>query len=84
MKIVCLLGSPRSKGNSSVIAKRFCDTAERFGTEIQSFALNKLTYRGCQGCMSCKTTSEKCLLKDDLAEVLDAIREADVLVSVHP
>jgi len=80
MKIVCLLGSPREKGNSAAIAKRFCETAERLGAEIQTFALNKLEYRGCQGCMACKTKLDRCILEDDLTDVLEAVRETDVLV----
>jgi len=84
MKIVCLLGSPRPKGNSAFIADRFCRTAEASGAEIQTFALNKLKYRGCQACMTCKTKLDRCVLKDDLAEVLDAIRDAQVLVMASP
>jgi multimeric flavodoxin WrbA len=80
MKIVCLLGSPRPKGNSVAITNRFCDTAQRLGADVQSFSLNKLKYRGCQACMTCKTKLDRCVLKDDLADVFDAVREADVLV----
>jgi len=83
-KIVCLLGSPRPKGNSAAMAKRFNETAEELGAEVTTFALNKLTYRGCQACMACKTKLEKCVLKDDLTEVLEAVRETDVLVMVSP
>ena len=84
MNIVCLLGSPRPKGNSAAIARRFCDTAESLGANVTTFALNKLKYRGCQACMTCKTKLDKCVLKDDLAEVLDAIRDANVLVMASP
>jgi len=84
MKIVCVLGSPRSKGNSAALAQRFCDTAQKLGGTIQTFSLNKLKYQGCQACMACKTKLDKCILKDDLAEVLDSIREADVLVLTTP
>ena len=84
MKIVCLLGSPRPKGNSTFIAKRFCDAAEGFGANAQIFNLNKLKYRGCQACMGCKTKLDRCVLKDDLSEVLDSVRNADVLVMAAP
>ncbi|MGO9021181.1 MAG: flavodoxin family protein [Syntrophobacteraceae bacterium] len=84
MKIVCLFGSPRENGNSATIAKRFCDTAERFGTEIQTFTLNKLEFRGCQGCMACKTKLDKCAIEDDLTAVLEAVRETDLLVLATP
>ncbi len=84
MKIVCLLGSPREKGNSATIANRFCGTAERLGAEVQTFALNKLEYRGCQGCLACKTKLDNCALEDDMTEVLEAVRETDVLVLASP
>jgi multimeric flavodoxin WrbA len=84
MKIVCLLASPRPKGNSAAIAGRLCERAEKNGAVVQRFSLNKLTYRGCQACMTCKTKLDRCVLKDDLAEVLDAIRDADVLVLATP
>ena len=84
MKTVCLLGSPRPKGNSTIIAKRYCDAAEGFGTDVQIFNLNKLRYRGCQACMTCKTKLDKCVLKDDLSEILELVRNADVLVMATP
>lgn len=84
MKAVCVLGSPRPDGNSSTIAKHFCAAMEKLGAEVQTFALNKLTYRGCQACMTCKTTLDRCVLKDDLTAVLDSLREADLLVMATP
>jgi multimeric flavodoxin WrbA len=84
MKMVCVLGSPRPKGNSAFIADRFCRTAEGLGAEIQTFALNKLKYRGCQACMTCKTKLDRCVLKDELGDVLDAVRGAEVLVMASP
>lgn len=84
MKIVNLLGSPRPKGNSAAMSGKFCEIAQSLGAEVTTFALNKLKYRGCQACMTCKTKLEKCVLKDDLEEVLDAIRDADVLVLATP
>jgi multimeric flavodoxin WrbA len=34
--------------------------------------------------MACKTKLDRCVLEDDLAEVLDSIRDADVLVLATP
>lgn len=84
MKVVCLFGSPRVKGNTATIANRFIETAEGLGADVKTYTLNKLTYRGCQACMTCKTKLDKCVLKDDLSEVLDAVRQADVLVLASP
>jgi multimeric flavodoxin WrbA len=84
MKTVCVLGSPRTKGNSDTIAGHFCDKIENLGWEVQTFALNKMTYRGCQACMTCKTKLDRCVLQDDLTQVLDAVRETDLLVMATP
>jgi multimeric flavodoxin WrbA len=84
MKIVSLLGSPRSKGNSAAIANRFTETAAKLGAETRTFELNRLSYRGCQGCYACKKNLDRCGLKDDLTEVLAAVQEADVLVLASP
>jgi multimeric flavodoxin WrbA len=66
------------------MAKRFCDTAEKLGAQVQTFVLNELHYRGCQACMACKTKSDKCVLQDDLTPVLENVREGDVLVMFSP
>lgn len=71
-------------GNSAIIAGRFNKTAENLGAEVKSFFLNKLQYRGCQACMACKTKLDKCVLKDDLAEVLDAVQNTDILLIATP
>ena len=84
MKVICLLGSPRSKGNSTAMAKKFCETAESFGADVTTFALNELNYRGCQACMICKTELDKCVLEDDLTEILDRLHDAEILVMATP
>lgn len=52
MRIVCLLGSPRKKGNTAAIANRFCTVAEKLGVEVKTHVLNELSYRGCQRCVA--------------------------------
>ncbi len=84
MKITTVLGSPRSNGNSATIAKALLDQLSKSGAQKATFELNKLSYRGCQGCMACKTTSEKCVLKDDLEAVLEDIRTSDITIIATP
>jgi multimeric flavodoxin WrbA len=84
MEIVALLGSPRASGNSAFIAERFLKAARKKGARTTVFALNKLSYRGCQACDACKTRLDRCALKDDLAPVLDAVKRADVLLLATP
>jgi len=84
MKITCLLGSPRKNSNSAAIAARFTDTAANLGAQVETVILNQLAYRGCQACMACKTKSEKCVLEDDLAGVLESLKKADIIVMALP
>ena len=84
MKIAAVLGSPRPQGNSATLASKFLDTAKELGGEIQVFSLNLMDFQGCQGCGTCKTKTAACILEDDLAAVLAAVKAADVLVLASP
>jgi len=84
VKITCILGSPRKKGNSATIAARFISTAERFGAESETFVLNELNFRGCQECMACKERLDVCAVKDDLTRVFESMRTADLIVVATP
>ncbi len=84
MKVINILGSPRKKGTSARLAKSFTDAAQAFGAEVDSFYLNGMTYRGCQGCEQCHGKSDRCILKDDLKAVLDGMHTADIAVFSTP
>lgn len=84
MKVVTLLGSPRTNGNTATLARAFNETARHLGADVQTFVLNKMRFKGCQACEACKTGSSKCVLEDDLAGVLDAVADTDVLVLATP
>ena len=84
MKIVAVLGSPRPQGNSSTLARAFLKAAGERGAEVTEYLLNQLNFQGCQGCRACKIKSDTCILEDDLAPVLQAVRDADILVLASP
>jgi len=84
MLIISLIGSPRPQGNSAVLSTRLVEKARHRGARTETFFLNQLSYRGCQACLACKTGSDRCVLKDDLTEVLEAVRKADVLILSTP
>lgn len=80
MKIVCLLGSPRKKGNSATVTAKLAARAEELGADVETIYLNELSYKGCQACYACKTGSEVCVIKDDLTSVLEKVKAADAVV----
>jgi multimeric flavodoxin WrbA len=84
MKIVNVIGSPRPSGNSATVARMLLEKLPAEQAQVKTVHLNQLNYRGCQGCMACKTKSDHCAVKDDLSEVLDEIRIADVVVIGTP
>ena len=82
--IVCLMGSPRTNGNSSVLVNEFCTCAENAGAKIKKYQLSEMNYKGCMNLFHCKTVSDRCGQSDDLTQVLDAIRTADIVVLSTP
>ena len=84
MQVVSIKGSPRTNGNSSALADNFTAMARNKGAEIKDYNLNELNFRGCQACFYCKTGQEVCAVEDELTPVLDAVREADLLVLATP
>ena len=84
MNIVTILGSPRSTGNSTAIARRFTETAEKLGAKARVFELNQLPCRGCQGCYACKKEADHCVLRDGLSDALSAVAKADIVVLSSP
>lgn len=84
MKILALLGSPRVRSNSTLLAEAFLEACRARGAVVETFHLNKMSYQGCQACMGCKTKAEACILEDEMTPVYEAIRTADVLVFASP
>lgn len=84
MKIVSILGSPRAEGNSAILADIVTGVAEQHGAKVTSHFLNRLNYRGCQACSACKGKSERCILQDDLKQVLEDVILSDVVILATP
>jgi len=83
MKIVALVGSPRKGGNTDVLLQKALEGAKTQGAETEIIYLNDLTIRGCQACYACKKTG-KCVVKDDMVTVYQAINEADAVIFGSP
>lgn len=83
MKVVGILGSPRKKGNSTILANQVLGTLRESGAETEEFTLNKMLYKGCQGCEGCKN-GDRCVVHDELSVVMSEIKEADVVVMSTP
>jgi multimeric flavodoxin WrbA len=84
MNVTHIAGSPRKKGSSMRLAKMFLEQAEKKGAQVNTHFLNTMVYKGCQACYACKTTSEKCVLNDDISPVYDQLYDTDLIVLSSP
>ncbi|MDR0355221.1 MAG: flavodoxin family protein [Deltaproteobacteria bacterium] len=84
MKIAIISGSPRLEANSVKLAEAAIAALPGNAHQIEKHFLNQLRFRGCQGCYSCKTKTEFCVLKDDLTKVLASAAGADLTILCSP
>jgi len=89
MKILGLLGSPRLNGKCSKLLKKALEGAESKGAKIKRFDLIKCNIMHCRGCFKCVFENHelpigKCLLKDDMASILEEYVEADGYIFSSP
>ena len=57
-KIVVLNGSPRKKGNTSMLVKAFTEGAESAGNIVTEFFLDSMEIHGCKGCFGGHSSKE--------------------------
>ena len=83
-KVLILTSSPNANGNSNTMASAFEEAAIKKGAVVTRLDMNEVRGTGCCACMACRMTSEWCVLKDGIGEVLNAFRDTDVLVMAAP
>ena len=86
-KIVAINCSPRATWNTATLVREAAKGAEKQGAEVEVIDLYKLEkFTGCVSCFGCKLPNNlgKCICKDGLAPVLEAIRNADGLMIGSP
>ena len=85
--IIAVNAGPRKGWNTDTLITEASRGAESTGAEVQRFDLFRLEkYTGCISCFGCKKEKNKgrCICRDGLTPVLDAIREADGLIIGSP
>ena len=81
--VLVLSSSPRKGGNSDLLCDQFIKGAEEAGHQAEKVFLKDKKINYCTGCGTCFDTG-KCSQKDDMAEVLEKMISADVIVMATP
>lgn len=82
-KVLILSGSPRKGGNSDLLCDEFSRGAVEAGNEVEKIFLVDKKINYCRGCGVCNTT-HRCVMKDDMVEILQKMVVADVIVMATP
>jgi len=72
-KIIGLLGSPLTEGNTAQLLDRALKGAEDAGCEVEKIVVVNLDFQACQEMMFCKE-HETCILDDDMQAMYPKLR----------
>jgi len=81
--ILILKGSPRERGNSSVLADQVAAGAKSNGAQVESVYLHGLDIRACDACDLCEQ-GNGCVINDDMQGLYPKIEAADAIVLASP
>lgn len=83
-KVLILSGSPRKGGNSDLLCDEFMRGAAEAGHEVEKIRVAEKKIGYCSACYYCRQSGGVCAKKDDMAEVLQKMIDADVIVLSSP
>ena len=90
MKVLVINGSPRGdQSNSLRLARAFLKgmsgNLHRGTTEVEQIDVCRLNIQPCRGCFACwKATPGSCVIRDDMAAVIQKLLWADVILLSFP
>jgi multimeric flavodoxin WrbA len=83
-KVLVLSASPRREGNSDILCDQFMLGATEAGHQAEKIFFKDKEINYCLACDSCLDNESNCIQEDDMAEVLDKMIAADVIVMATP
>lgn len=82
--ILVISASPRRGGNSDILCDEFIRGAQETGNKTEKIFLGDKKIGFCTACDYCQANSGKCIQDDDMAEILEKLISADVIVLATP
>ncbi len=84
MNIVVLSGSPRKGGNTAIMVDAFKEGAESAGHTVEVIDVAAKKIAPCRACKHCFTHDGDCAIPDDMTEVRESLKRADMAVFASP
>lgn len=82
--VLILSGSPRKGGNSDILCDEFACGALETGNEVEKIFVRSKKLAPCNACYYCVRSGGKCAIQDDMAELLEKMIAAEVIVMSSP
>ena len=82
-KVLAISTSLRNNSNSDILINSFIEGAEDSGNVVEKINIAGKSIGFCKGCLTCQRT-EKCIIKDDMNEICEKMKEADVIAFATP
>jgi len=83
-KVLIISGSPRKSGNSDLLCDEFMRGAAEAGNEVEKIRVAEKKIGFCSACYYCRQSGGVCAKKDDMADILQKMIDADVIVLASP
>jgi multimeric flavodoxin WrbA len=84
-KVTILIGSPRKKGSTAILAAEAERGLKEQGVETDTVFLNDLKIKGCQACYWCKKNDvAECAVKDDMQKIHTLMQRSDGIIVASP
>ncbi len=83
MKVLGIVCSPRTRGNTEILVQVSLAKAQEEGVEIELVTLAGKTISPCDACYSCRKTGE-CHIKDDMQDIYTKLLAADGIIFGTP
>ena len=82
-RVLVITTSLRARSNSDRLAEELIAGTRDAGHDVEHICLKGKEVKFCVGCLACQKT-QKCVLKDDVVEIAEKVKNADTLVFVTP
>ena len=84
-KVLVIMGSPRKRGNSTILAEEAAKGARRVGAEVEIVRLRDVAIGPCLACEACRRKGAKgCIQNDGMTLLYPKLRAADAILISSP